>query len=251
MLKRQLRAPSPAFVISLVALFIALGGTSLAAINALPKNSVGTKQLKNGAVTGSKIKNRAVTAAKINTKGLTVPSALHASSADSATSATNATHATSADSATSATSATTASNASALGGVGPSGYWPNADSLPAGRTLRGAWTIQFTAAAAGNQMNMPVSFGFMLPSELPITYVATGGSDPKCPGTPTNPQATPGNVCVYEARSINLSSVQTNETVGTFAGSTAARFGFKVLAVAAAAGFMTVEGSWAVTAPTS
>jgi len=92
MLKRRLRAPSPAFVISLIALFIALGGTTYAATG-LPKNSVGTKQLKKSAVTGPKIKNKAVTAAKINTSGLTVPNALHATSADSAT---NATHATSA-----------------------------------------------------------------------------------------------------------------------------------------------------------
>jgi hypothetical protein len=48
------RRPSPAFVISLIALFIALGGTSYAALS-LPKNSVGTKQLKNGAVTRAKV----------------------------------------------------------------------------------------------------------------------------------------------------------------------------------------------------
>ena len=47
--------PSPALVISLLALFVALGGTSYAAITALPKNSVGTKQIKNGAVTAKKI----------------------------------------------------------------------------------------------------------------------------------------------------------------------------------------------------
>lgn len=46
--------PSPALVISLIALFVALGGTSYAAMT-LPKNSVGTKQLKNGAVTAAKI----------------------------------------------------------------------------------------------------------------------------------------------------------------------------------------------------
>lgn len=46
--------PSPALVISLIALFVALGGTSYAAIK-LPANSVGTKQLKNGAVTSAKL----------------------------------------------------------------------------------------------------------------------------------------------------------------------------------------------------
>ena len=107
MQRRRSRAPSPAFVISLIALFVALGGTGYAAIH-LPKNSVGTKQLKKNAVTGVKIKNGAVTAAKINASGLTVPNATHATSADSATNATNATNATHATSATSATSATTA-----------------------------------------------------------------------------------------------------------------------------------------------
>ncbi len=72
--KRRLRRPSPALVISVIALFVALGGTSYAAIS-LPKNSVGTKQLKNNAVSTKKIKNGAVTAAKINTKGLVVGSA--------------------------------------------------------------------------------------------------------------------------------------------------------------------------------
>ncbi len=92
-MKRRLRAPSPALVIALIALFVALGGSSYAAINALPKNSVGAKQLKKNAVTGVKIKKGAVTASKINPSGLTVPSATHATSADSATNATNATNA--------------------------------------------------------------------------------------------------------------------------------------------------------------
>ncbi len=96
---RRLEALRPAFVVSVIALFVALAGTSYAAIK-LPKNSVGTKQLKksavtaakikNGAVTAAKIKKGAVTAAKINTKGLTVPNAVHATSASSAASATNA-----------------------------------------------------------------------------------------------------------------------------------------------------------------
>jgi hypothetical protein len=49
-------SPSPAIVVSLVALTVALGGTSYAAIK-LPKNSVGSKQLKNNAVTGAKVRD--------------------------------------------------------------------------------------------------------------------------------------------------------------------------------------------------
>ena len=48
--------PSPALVISLIALFVALGGTTYAAIS-LPRNSVGTTQLKNGAVTAAKLRS--------------------------------------------------------------------------------------------------------------------------------------------------------------------------------------------------
>ena len=83
MQKRRFRAPSPAFVIALIALFVALGGTTYAATS-LPKNSVGSKQLKKNAVTGPKIKKGAVTAAKINPAGLTVPSATQATNATTA-----------------------------------------------------------------------------------------------------------------------------------------------------------------------
>ena len=48
-------------VIATMALFIALGGGAYAAVN-LPKNSVGSKQLKSNAVTSSKVKNRSLLA---------------------------------------------------------------------------------------------------------------------------------------------------------------------------------------------
>jgi hypothetical protein len=61
---RQLGAPSPAMIVALIALFIALGSGAYAATT-LPRESVGTQQLKNGAVTASKLHNGAFTAAKI------------------------------------------------------------------------------------------------------------------------------------------------------------------------------------------
>ena len=85
MLFSRIRRPSPALVISVIALVFAVAGTGYAAFN-LPKNSVGTKQIKKNAVNGSKVKNRSLTGKDINLKKLgTVPSA------------TNAAHATSAD----------------------------------------------------------------------------------------------------------------------------------------------------------
>src|SRR5215207_10905879 len=61
MLRRRL---SFANLMSVIAVFIALGGSSYA-ISKLPKNSVGKKQLKANAVTTAKIKKFAVTKAKI------------------------------------------------------------------------------------------------------------------------------------------------------------------------------------------
>ena len=52
-------------VMATVAVFIALGGASYAAIK-LPTNSVGTKQLKKNAITTAKIKNGAVTPTKVS-----------------------------------------------------------------------------------------------------------------------------------------------------------------------------------------
>jgi len=87
--------PSPALVISILALVMATIGTALAATN-LPKNSVGSKQLRNNAVVTGKIKKEAVTGAKVKKGTLTgrninlsslgtVPSATTATTAQSLT----------------------------------------------------------------------------------------------------------------------------------------------------------------------
>jgi hypothetical protein len=63
---RRFRRPRLTFanVIACLALFIALGGTGYAAFK-LPRRSVGTRQLKAGAVTTSKVKRGAINLAKI------------------------------------------------------------------------------------------------------------------------------------------------------------------------------------------
>jgi len=57
--------PSAAMVVAGLGLLFALGGTGLAANSSVPKNSVGTTQLKNSAVTAAKIASNAVTSAKL------------------------------------------------------------------------------------------------------------------------------------------------------------------------------------------
>lgn len=58
-----MRLPTPATIIALIALFVAMGGTTYAAVS-LPARSVGTKQLKNHAVTKPKIARKTLAALK-------------------------------------------------------------------------------------------------------------------------------------------------------------------------------------------
>ena len=65
--------PSPAMIVACVALLVALGGTSVAAVTALAPNSVGTVQLKTNAVIAAKIRNANVTGAKVANNAITGP----------------------------------------------------------------------------------------------------------------------------------------------------------------------------------
>jgi hypothetical protein len=64
------RRPSPAMVVACAALLVALGGTSVAAVSQLARNSVGPAQLQFGAVTGPKIRSNAITSAKVRNRSL-------------------------------------------------------------------------------------------------------------------------------------------------------------------------------------
>jgi hypothetical protein len=158
-----------------LALFVALGGVSYAAV-ALPKNSVGPKQLKKGAVTRAKIANSAVNGAKVASNSLTgadirsstlgqVPSAVFAGSAGSANTATNAGHANTANTATNAGHANTANTAARAGDANLLGGSTAADFFPASKVrtfnvklafgqtqaLFSAGTLSFSATCTENQ----------------------------------------------------------------------------------------------------
>jgi len=58
-------------IVACMALLVALGGTSIAAVNQLvPRNSVGTPQIRDGAVTNPKIRNNAVNSSKVANRSL-------------------------------------------------------------------------------------------------------------------------------------------------------------------------------------
>jgi hypothetical protein len=64
----RVKRPSPAMVVAVIALVLALTGTAFAALG---KNSVGSRQLKSKAVTTGKIANNAVNGAKVANGSLT------------------------------------------------------------------------------------------------------------------------------------------------------------------------------------
>jgi hypothetical protein len=162
----QAKRPSPALVISLLALFVALGGSAYAA------SKIGTKQIKNGAVTAAKIKKNAVTGTKIKKGAITAAkikngsvtgAKIKLSSLGTVPSATNAGHASSADHAGSADNATNAANFSryftsglkkvpvgqtvALANVGPFSFSGVCEDRGGGEYK--AW-VKVTTSAAGS-----------------------------------------------------------------------------------------------------
>jgi hypothetical protein len=152
-------------VVATLALFLVLaGGTAFAARQMLPKNSVGSRQIKNGAITAAKIKNGVITGGKIAPKSIggtqldlsaigTVPSATHASTADQASSATNAVRATTAE---------------------------RAESVPAPEALHVVTTFEPGCSATGTENVGPVGFYKDAFGEVHLvgsTFCVTEGAD--------------------------------------------------------------------------
>ena len=232
------RRPSPALVISLIALFVALGGTGYAALS-LPKNSVGTKQLKKNAVTGSKIKKNAVTSSKVKDHSLTGAD-INLGALGSVLSASNAGHANVADSATNASHATTAdSAANATGLAGP---------LASGQTLIGYVDSAGHVGAGEIVPETSISFQIPLAAAPAFHIIPVGGpSTGACPGTANNPSAAPGNLCIYESTLVNTTGFSLPDGLNPVSGPT--RFGLPGLLGASTNGDYIARGAWAVTAP--
>jgi hypothetical protein len=231
MSRLHLSRPSVALVVSVVALIVALGGTSYAAF-ALPANSVGSKQLKNGAVTSAKIKHGAVGVSQLNVSDVTVPNALHA---------TDAAHATSADTATNAGHAHTADSA------------PLPVTLPTGVTLTGTFALRgsydmTTCLGCADTAAVGISFQIPLAAAPTVHVILLGAPVPAgCSGTRANPGASPGNLCIFEGSNYNAGGLAACDP--TLSGCTfgASRFGTAVVSQPTGTGIWDDFGTWAVT----
>lgn len=147
------------------------------------------------------------------------------------------------------------------GESGPEGSpWTMGGTVPSGETLKGSWSIgQVNADAADEPVYLDISFGIPLAASPTNVHFFPNGSDPlfttHCPGTVSDPQASPGRLCIYAAAG------QTNWTVpvaGGLAGNTVnaankvspdPTVGAVIEGGTDGAGPASAFGTWAVTAP--
>ena len=198
-------------VIATLALFLALGGSSYAALN-LPKNSVGSKQLKANAVTSAKVKAGSLLTSDFKSS----------------------------------------QRSALRGPIGPKGDQgapgPVTGNLPRGATLHGVYNIDFVATGADQISGASISFGLRLPSKPTVSVVPVDGPPTAtCPGTPTLPAAAPGTLCIYkvfETNTNNFAICDQDCNAGV-----AERDGAMMYLHSIAASRTFEGGAWAVTAP--
>jgi len=204
-----------------LALFVALGGTSYAAVK-LPKASVGPTQLRNNAVTSSKVKDRSLHRTDV--------SATELAALGGATGPTGAT-----------------------GAPGPRGVQGDTAPLPEPGTLRTGEVVRGAFAAgeivpANQELTDAISLPVQAPAALDPTHVDVAGGidDPGgiCTGSYANPTAAPGYACIYPSGATNAKNLQ-----ATVPGGMSTPLGFAVQYFGVATGYAELAGSWAYTAP--
>jgi hypothetical protein len=260
-------------VIATIALFIALGGAAVAA--GLPRNSVGTNQLKRGAVTAAKLHKAAVTSGKLATKSViagklgpnavlpgnigngAVTSAKIGAGAVIASSikngvVTNNKLANEAVTTAKLGKSSVTNPILANGSVTPAKlseeFGPIVATLRSGQTLRGIFDVGGSVAANTNAASFRASQTFQFPLlNTPVpNLVPLGTTTPACPGLGggnVTPQAAAGQLCIY----ITGATSEAELSVDTGSNN---RLGFGLLAKfkkAETDNF--VQGLWAVTAP--
>lgn len=239
-------------VIATVALFIALGGAAIAA--GLPKNSVGRKQLRRGAVTAPKLAPKSVIVGKLGPRAVLpgnivdggITTSKIAGGAVIAMSIKNGVVTTN-KLANEAVTAAKLGKGSVTVGKLADDVAPLLGTLKSGQTLRGTFDLggETKTARAGETFQSPL----LNPPAAPETNIlAADASSTACPGVKggnaQTPEAAAGQLCVYVK-----ATGGTDPKLGFDAGSVN-RLGFGLTATfETPASANQVQGFWAVTAP--
>jgi hypothetical protein len=282
-LRRFVPRPTYANVIATIALFVALGGVAVAA--GLPRNSVGSNQIKPGAVTAAKIRRQAITAGKIKAGAVTpgklganavlpgnlgdgvISTSKIAAGAVIASTIKNGVITNNKLANGSVNSAKLADNAVTAGKIANGSVTAaklnfqtsapgNVAPLAAGQTLRGVFDVGGTAGAEAATVpeiaKAAVSYYSPLATPPTVNVLLPGQTSPNCAGLGngnSTPAATAGNLCVYITAFTNLPDSKPEEVL-TVEGNGRLGFGLSIKAKEAKKEFSAI-GQWAVTAPAS
>jgi hypothetical protein len=202
-------------VISTFCLILLLGGgTAYAATEMLPKNSVGTKQIKKEAVTPAKL-SKTSKAALTGPSGAIGPQGPKGDKGDKGE----------------------------KGDTGEPGPFPS--TLPSGKSLSGFMSVFGTGTSIASNS---AAFAFPLSVAPTVHYIEEGAlTPPGCSGTKLEPGASPGNLCVFVIRKEELGGSGEN---GPPFNNTSDKTGFSVYAFGSTAGKQfNLQVRWVVTAP--
>lgn len=219
--------PSAGLVVSIIALVVALGGTSYAAFT-LPKNSVGTRQLKNKAVTLAKIAPAARGALAKVGQGNAGPVGPPGQPGQPG-------------------------QPGPKGDTGAQGVpGPVTTTAPSGITQRGFFYISgYATEAMATSITFPLKLSAS-PTAVEVPWAAPNPDPTHCPGTVDAPSAAPGYLCVYDGTPTNVAQTQWGgylQIVDADGHGGASPFGAALTARVASTGSIDFPGSWAVTAP--
>jgi len=224
------RRPSPATVMSAAALFIALGGAGYAATggsfilgqgNFASKTSGLTSAVTTGPTLALK-NSGGEPAANFNVAGGVSPFSVSNSTRIPRL------------------------NADKLDGLDASALLPGG-VLPAGVTIRGAYTLGARSSLGDERAFGAISFGYTLASAPTAHFIGVFDTPPpQCGGTISLPAPAPGNLCIYETVNQNAGGIVVSGAMGD---ASTWRFGagLELFPADGASGLFRSAGSWAVT----
>jgi hypothetical protein len=220
-------------LVAYLALFLALGGTSAYAAGALPKASVGAKQLKKNAVTSPKVRDGSLRAQDFapgqlprgeqgpqGERGAIGPQGERGPEGPEGP----------------------------QGEQGPSGYSIFDGPPPSGTTLTGYFAHQLplaTGKKAALGVSFPVALAPTQPAGVgfsPSSSSVPGQVDATCTGNHEHPTAPPGKVCIYSRGASGSGSFEAGEITP---------YGFTITMTSTGGNndFVSFRALWAYTAP--
>ena len=116
---------------------------------------------------------------------------------------------------------------------------------PYPKLIRGTYSLNGVATATSQELSDNISWGFTLKTLPTVHYIHVGDSLPTgCSGSAATPNASPGNLCIFEVQDVNINVSGYFSDQGFY--STSSLFGVSAYAQSAGAGNVFVYGTWAL-----